>query len=335
MTTKKKLFLTFLALSVTALGAYIFYLDYTGNMKEHYGSYIAYTGQVELDDYAFIDKGHAVVTHFKQKQTKDLEKMKKYGKRSVLKESSPRSIVTSSDYLILLTANLKGDYAPDRYQPDHIKRKKGETWELVIYKRVGDRLRKSTIDLFDLQSSVNNSIIVNDTLVRLNNGHVGLSITLGWFKSAYLDLITHKVVDKSSYHSTITAFGGNILENIVYSDTGKNDVNRYADVGLLGGVYAFPFDANKLKSQETHLSIASQYPEAYQLLLKDNSYLSIMVDDTKSNVKAYASVLGLFNKDGEAGVFKDLPISKNNSVDKQEHTVNSYEEFMQYYNFSR
>ncbi|MFC3931720.1 hypothetical protein ACVR0S_07785 [Streptococcus dentapri] len=335
MTTKKKLFLTFLALSVTALGAYIFYLDYTGNMKEYYGAYDTYTGQFEIDDYAFIDKGHAVVTHFKQKQTKDLAKMKKYGKRSVLKKSSPRPIVTSSDYLILLTANLKGNSGSYPYsRPDHLKRKKGETRDLVIYKREGDHLRKSTLNLFDLQSSVNNTIGVNETLVRLNNGHVGLSITLGWFKSAYLDLITHKVVDKSSYHSTITSFGGNISRNIVYSGTGKNRVNRYADVGLLGGVYAFPFEANKLKSQETHLSIASQYPEAYQLLLKDNSYLSMMADDTKSNVKAYASVLGLFNKDGEAGVFKDLTISEFYTVDKQEHTVNSYEEFMRYYNFS-
>ncbi|MFC3931722.1 hypothetical protein ACVR0S_07775 [Streptococcus dentapri] len=310
-------------------------------MKEYYGAYDTYTGQFEIDDYAFIDKGHAVVTHFKQKQTKDLEKMKKYGKRSVLKKSSPRPIVTSSDYLILLNANLKGVYDSDPYQPDHLKKKKGEKWELLIYKREGDHLRKSTLDLFQLREPTKGTLSIYGPILPLQNGHKGLKVIVS-ASTRIIDLTTHKLMDGNVYKESIENPNSRANElayqALVYPDLPDDDSNnRFRDVGMsdFSTSYASLFDSKKLKSQGANLPIASQYPKAYQLLLKDNSYLSMMVDDLKVDTKANASVLGLFNKDGEAGVFKDLPISEFRAVDKQEHTVNSYEEFMRYYNFSR
>ena len=342
----------FLAITLVMVGGYIA-LDFANKssiptpLEKQYQSYQVYTGETDIAESELLADGKAAALRFKTKQTKAYRDMKKYGKPSVLKNSRVRPIVSDSNYLVFMNANLKAlekkdgesnDGSVGRYSPDHIKRKSGETWDLIVYKKEGEKLLKTaTFDLFDISESERTKIFINQgRLVHLKNGHIGLSIGLGIAVGylAYLDIETGKIEEQVELQdgSTPNEGDGDFL-NLIYPEVynGKHTKNNFAALGETDfWVYGTQFDTKRLKQLRSKLPLASDNPKALNILSQKHSYLSMMVGDTENHIRDYATVLNLispYKKD----IFHYFKMSKEMTKDKKEHIVGSYEEYKKYY----
>ena len=78
--------------------------------------------------------------------------------------------------------------------------------------------------------------------------------------------------------------------------------------------------------------IRQKYPEAAKLLEDDEGMVALLTD--KPSFESALPILQLLYKKG-TNLFENVTIPDYNSVDGQEHVVNSQEEFVKYYKFEQ
>jgi hypothetical protein len=78
--------------------------------------------------------------------------------------------------------------------------------------------------------------------------------------------------------------------------------------------------------------IWTKYPKAAEIFSKNDSMIALLKDIT--SLEDNLPLLQLLVKDG-TNLFEDVRIPTKYSVDGQEHTVNSLEEFKQYYDLQK
>lgn len=328
--TKKRLVIIGLLL-VLSLVAYLAYEHYQKAEKERY-SYSVYTGKVRVKDYAFIENGKAVALQVEEDVSEEAKKVRQYSPKAVQDNIVP--IAANDQYVIFQEANLKKGF-PEiiPYVPEAVQKGQGESLNLVVYEKRGSNLEfKKTIDLFKLQERENQIIKIIPVIKMLTNSHQGLSISLGE-KGKFIDLEEEVVEDYSLYSGepfyTYLSKNDKVFYNLSNNVDGKTPAFSQLGETSIRAVSTI-FDRATLKKIGEGLPIASRYPDAYSLLLKPQSSLTMMIDSSKVDIQADIDVLKLFTNDD---IFSNLLIYSFNAIDNQEHIVNSYDEFMQYYNF--
>ena len=78
--------------------------------------------------------------------------------------------------------------------------------------------------------------------------------------------------------------------------------------------------------------IRQKYPEAAKLLEDDEGMVALLTD--KPSFESALPILQLLYKK-DTNLFENVTIPDYNSVDGQEHVVNSQEEFVKYYKFEQ
>lgn len=333
MMAKQSIFKLTLGMFLSALVvAGIVQVNHEQGLKNHYQSFEVYTGHMRIKDYEFINDGEAVVTHFSAQGDKDYQMMKKYGKKSVIKETSRVPVASRNGYLIFYNRALKN---PDTSK---IKYDKGEYKELMIYKKEGNQLIEKRLDLIKLEEKIgykigDDRVVTNNIgLVKLKNNHIGLYLYPPDYK--VLDLNTYEIISDAQVQENISK--NNTLFTSILMGV-NSETNYFNKVGLSGGISI----ANIKKSGEDRwekldkLPIAQKYPKAFDLLKEENSFISLMADSNSSQDELHyaVNILSLFYSDGIDGLFQKVKIVSSDSKDGKDHVVTSYDEFKQYYKF--
>lgn len=331
--TNKKIKILLGAILFLGLVAYLIDINYKQLQIDNFQKFDTYTGHMRIDDYEFINNGDAVVIHLSEKEDKYSERMKKYGGNSSKLEKYAKVLPSvphqsGGGYLVLYNEALKNKYHhKDDYEKDEYK-------ELIIYKKQGNKLKESKTDIIKIEERIGKTInvIASGKLTFLKNSHVALEVFIDG-DYHYIDLENNQVVAKSQAKS--------IAENIDFISL-FNSVNRTTNYFNKIGFSKIKLSAagdidNANKEQRNHLAtlpFAKKYPRAYKLLLKENSALSMLTPNGNPELDSSVQVLSLFYKNGTEGLFQNVNIESFDSIDGQEHTVTSYEEFKKYYKYA-
>lgn len=300
--------------------SYFGYQKYESSREEQ--TVRTYFPSYTLIDYKFVLNGKGIVLNWEEEPEDSNMILGSYAKSKVQDIKVGKRYIVSSE--IRLTFKYRETFSTD-YRNTY---KKGEYYNLNIYD-IEDSMSMKTVDLFKLVRQFDSNLVPDEGIRRI--AFTG--------DSEYVLIGTWNLSDKkrSDY---LLAINLNTTEVELASDiaglhsatTGKNEITTGTNLDESVGVG--PYENNfyfgtsmPAKSISSQWQLNKEYPEAYQLFLKDdNLYL---LDDTV-NLETQAAALALFCPEG-TNIFQNVTIDADYSVDGQEHTVNSYDEFIQYF----
>ncbi|MBZ2021109.1 hypothetical protein [Streptococcus sanguinis] len=308
---KNKLILLLLA-SVFAIP----YLAYQGYVAYYIAPYYKITLKKKIQSYQFIENNNALVMKWSYENPLDYWITTKEAYNSI---SSPivgqKKIV--QEYSKLKTM-FNGHNIPEGQ----------EYWGITVYNVEGGKLTSKDYDIFKMVRDYNQDFVpreIGDQIYISNDKEI-LDIYL---KNSNDDV-------RGSIVKSIDLNSGKIIEQADEKD--KILSERFDDT-----LSALSLEPNYINikrrielSKEGKLAedtlIRQKYPEAAKLLEDDEGMVALLTD--KPSFESALPILQLLYKKG-TNLFENVTIPDYNSVDGQEHVVNSQEEFVKYYKFEQ
>lgn len=305
------LFVSVLGLIGGSLFLYQWYLS------EKYTGYQYYIGKAKIDSYQIIADGKGAIVHWDVDQSEEAE-LRKYNKQlfTELRNS------TSQNYI--LRDNMKLPKHPSAiYEPV----RSDAYWTLSLYKVEGDRLKEEPeIDLLATVDEYKKGYIASYIgPVYSYKGNDLLALYIRPLeesrakKQVFLNLQTRKIEEVKA------------IENIKFPYS-TIKLSNISDFGIKSDVVGFHFT---IKPEEMGGTPISKDKNAMNILEKENSQVVILTNENSfDNVDRIASVYSKFLPN-DYNLYRDSKIPKELSTDGQDHTVNSKEEFDQYYDIEK
>ena len=194
-----------------------------------------------------------------------------------------------------------------------------EYWGITVYNTDGGKLTSKDYDIFKMVRNYNSDFVPSKIKnnVYVIGGKEFLDISLKSSTDDYRDSVI-KTIDLNS---------GKIIES-------RNGHNNDKLEEHISPSYLYPLKSNYYifgKELDDTALIRKKYPKAAKLLEGKNSMIVVLVD--KPSIES-STVFQLLYKKG-TNLFENVTIPADNSVDGQEHVVNSQEEFVKYYKFEQ
>lgn len=316
--TKKKVILSVL-LALTFIGvAWICYLSYNENYYRQFGQY---NGKAKIDDYEMIADGAGLIAHWKSTTPEEDRLIKKYGSYRNFNQ------IRAGKYHIL-RSNMKLKDNPYYYKE---RPSKDEYWTLSVYSIEGKKLKEEKeIDLYKIVENFDSNWIPSElgAIYRLNGSEL-VELYIRSLKEPYvrkkmfLNLDTHKL----EQHDQI-AINNKRKPSVQFKIVLDPDSSGLKDIFLDDG--SFFFDPKNLSKTQFKKS-----SKAYQLLEQKDT--KVMILNPKNSADRYSramSVYELFMKKG-VNLYRDATIPAELSIDGQEHTIQTKEEFDQIYDVEK
>ncbi|EHI74596.1 Uncharacterised protein [Streptococcus criceti] len=328
---KLTLILLFVTLSFGLYKGYNAYQDYQRDKtKDYYSKFLSYISPQKIDSSAFLD-AKTVALSWKNTDTK----ADHYIPSDSIDESGINQ--SSSNYIVKEKQRLRdkvqfGGIGNDYYTRNTLE--KGEYWSVMVYK-IGKNQIHDPVEI-NIPKTVRKyypDYYPNFVQVFERRGKSYLGISAYKHKKTNSDkewsydsieinisLDTQKIVSEQelgtpSPFSPVGSF---------YYETNLQDKLRKQGVTFHGnGLYL----TKKGMKNSKQWQIAKKYPKVYKIL-KNGGSLYLMQD--KTDMEYTAKILQLFAPKG-TDIFDGTKIPANYSIDGQEHTVHSYEEFKKYY----
>ena len=203
-----------------------------------------------------------------------------------------------------------------------------EYWGITVYDAEGGKLISKDYDVFKMVREYDSNTVPSriQNNVYVSEGRELLDIYLktsennyteGFLKS--IDLNSGKIVDHGDGHDKWIAESSSYFSQLLplSSDYFLHNSALYL---------------NKGKKLASDALIRQKYPEAAKLLEDENGMVAILTD--KPSFESSLPILQLLYKK-DTNLFENVTIPADNSVDGQEHVVNSQEEFVKYYKFEQ
>ena len=305
------LFVSVLGLIGGSLFLYQWYLS------EKYTGYQYYTGKAKIDSYQFIADDKGIIVHWEPVNSEEKE-LRKYNKQLFTEWRNP----TSQNYI--LRDNMKLPKHPSAiYEPV----RRDAYWTLSLYKVEGDRLKEEPeIDLLATVDEYKKGYIASYIgPVYSYKGNDLLALYIRPLeesrakKQVFLNLQTRKIEEVKA------------IENIKFPYS-TIKLSNISDFGIKSDVVGFHFT---IKPEEMGGTPISKDKNAMNILEKENSQVVILTNENSfDNVDRIASVYSKFLPN-DYNLYRDSKIPKELSTDGQDHTVNSKEEFDQYYDIEK
>ncbi|MGT2706742.1 hypothetical protein ACVRXQ_02150 [Streptococcus panodentis] len=317
--TRKKFFRVSLILLGIGLVVGIGFYLYQEYLIKKYTGYQYYTGKGKIDSYQIIADGKGVVVHWDVDRAEETE-LRKYNKQLFTEWRNP----TSQNYI--LRENMKLPKHPSAiYEPV----RRDAYWTLSLYKVEGDRLKEEPeIDLLAIVDEYKKGYISNDIgPVYSYKGKDLLALYIRPLedyenekkKKVFLNLQTRKIEEVKS------------IENISLPYP-TMDFGNISNFGIKSDVWGYHFT---IKSENWADTPISSDKKAMSILEKKDSQVIVLLNENSfDSVDRATSVYSKFLPN-DYNLYKDSKIPKELSMDGQEHTVSSKEEFDQYYDIER
>ena len=301
------------------LGAVLFFF-HTYN-KKYYRQFGQYNGKAKIDEYEMIADGAGIIAHWKSTTPEEDRIIKKYGSYRNFNQ------IRAGEYHIL-RSNMKLKDNPYYYKE---RPSKDEYWTLSVYSIEGKKLKEEKeIDLYKIVENFDSNYIPSDLgpIYRSNGSElVELSIRSlkdpSVRKKMFLNLDTHKL----EQHDQI-AINNKRKPSVQFKIVLDPDSSGLKDIFLDDG--SFFFDPKNLSKTQFKKS-----SKAYQLLEQKDT--KVMILNPKNSADRYSramSVYELFMKKG-VNLYRDATIPAELSIDGQEHTIQTKEEFDQLYDIEK
>ena len=316
--TKKKMVLALLVLFSLIAGIWLYIRFST---ESYYKQFQEYSGKAKIDDYEMIADGAGVIAHWKSTTPEEGRIIKKYGSYRNFNQ------IRAGEYHIL-RSNMKLKDNPYYYKE---RPSKDEYWTLSVYSIEGKKLKKEKeIDLYKIVENFDSNWIPSElgAIYRLNGSEL-VELYIRSLKEPYvrkkmfLNLDTHKL----EQHDQIV-INNKRKPSVQFKIVLDPDSSGLKDIFLDDG--SFFFDPKNLSKTQFKKS-----SKAYQLLEQKDT--KVMILNPKNSADRYSramSVYELFMKKG-VNLYRDATIPAELSIDGQEHTIQTKEEFDQYYDLEK
>ena len=301
------------------LGAVLFFF-HTYN-KKYYSQFGQYNGKAKIDDYEMIADGAGLIANWKSTTPEEDRLIKKYGSYRNFNQ------IRAGKYHIL-RSNMKLKDNPYYYKE---RPSKDEYWTLSVYSIEGKKLKEEKeIDLYKIVENFDSNWIPSElgAIYRLNGSEL-VELYIRSLKEPYvrkkmfLNLDTHKL----EQHDQI-AINNKRKPSVQFKIVLDPDSSGLKDIFLDDG--SFFFDPKNLSKTQFKKS-----SKAYQLLEQKDT--KVMILNPKNSADRYSramSVYELFMKKG-VNLYRDATIPAELSIDGQEHTIQTKEEFDQIYDIEK
>ena len=311
ITKKNKLILILLA-SVVAIP----YLAYQGYVAYYVTPYYKITLKKKIQSYQFIENNNALVMKWSYENpldywitTKESDELK----------TSPRIGQTKivQEYLKLKSVANTHNVAKDQ-----------EYWGITVYNIEGGELTSKDYDVFKMVRDYNPDFVPNriENQIYINDDKELLDIYLKTDKNDFregvtksIDLNNGKIIEKGEKNNRNQTEQSEYTLSIL--SLRPNYLNSKRKIGF-----------NKKGKLKEDALIRQKYPEAAKLLEDDEGMVALLTD--KPSFESALPILQLLYKK-DTNLFENVTIPDYNSVDGQEHVVNSQEEFVKYYKFEQ
>jgi hypothetical protein len=315
---KKKVLLSILLALTLIVVAWVCYDSYERNYYSQFGRY---NGKAQIDDYEMIADGAGLIAHWKSTTPEEDQKIKKYGSYRNYNQ------IRAGEYHIL-RSNMKLKDNPYFYKE---RPSKDEYWTLSLYKIEGKTLKEEKeIDVYKLVENFDSNYIPSGlgSIYRSNGSElVELSIRSlkdpSVRKDLFLNLDTHKLEQNDQI-----AINGKRKPLVQFKIVEDPDSSGLKYIFLDDDSFFFdPKNFSKTQFKKTS--------KAYQLLEQKDT--TVMILNPRNSADPYSrpmSVYELFMKKG-VNLYRDATIPAELSIDGQEHTIQTKEEFDRYYELEK
>jgi len=302
---KNKLILILLA-SVVAIP----YLAYQGYVAYYVTPYYKITLKKKIQSYQFIENNNALVMKWSYENPLDywdeLKTSPRIGQTKIVQE-----------YLKLKSVANTHNVAKDQ-----------EYWGITVYNIEGGELTSKDYDVFKMVRDYNPDFVPNriENQIYINDDKELLDIYLKTDKNDFregvtksIDLNNGKIIEKGEKNNRNQTEQSEYTLSIL--SLRPNYLNSKRKIGF-----------NKKGKLKEDALIRQKYPEAAKLLEDDEGMVALLTD--KPSFESALPILQLLYKK-DTNLFENVTIPDYNSVDGQEHVVNSQEEFVKYYKFEQ
>jgi len=301
-----------LIIVVLLLLMFLPYLAYQGYVAYYVTPYYKITLKKKIQSYQFIENNNALVMKWSYENpldywitTKESDELK----------TSPRIGQTKivQEYLKLKSVANTHNVAKDQ-----------EYWGITVYNIEGGELTSKDYDVFKMVRDYNPDFVPNriENQIYINDDKELLDIYLKTDKNDFregvtksIDLNNGKIIEKGEKNNRNQTEQSEYTLSIL--SLRPNYLNSKRKIGF-----------NKKGKLKEDALIRQKYPEAAKLLEDDEGMVALLTD--KPSFESALPILQLLYKK-DTNLFENVKIPAENSVDGQEHIVNSQEEFAKYY----
>lgn len=305
-----------LIIVVLLLLMFLPYLAYQGYVAYCITPYYKITLKKKIQSYQFIENNNALVMKWSYENpldywitTKESDELK----------TSPRIGQTKivQEYLKLKSVANTHNVAKDQ-----------EYWGITVYNIEGGELTSKDYDVFKMVRDYNPDFVPNriENQIYINDDKELLDIYLKTDKNDFregvtksIDLNNGKIIEKGEKNNRNQTEQSEYTLSIL--SLRPNYLNSKRKIGF-----------NKKGKLKEDALIRQKYPEAAKLLEDDEGMVALLTD--KPSFESALPILQLLYKK-DTNLFENVNIPDYNSVDGQEHVVNSQEEFVKYYKFEQ
>lgn len=296
------------------------YLAYQGYITYFVKPYFAPVLKQRISEYEFIEDGKAIVVKWDYDNSVDYwltssstevmgQNQRRFGQTKIVQE-----------YKKIKGVEVRSNTPIDQ-----------EYWGITVYDTQNQTLTSKDYDIFKL---------VRD----YDTDYMPISLSNEIYTSGgkeVLDLYIQKIGGaESSIRKSIDLNSGKIVEAGDEQERDKeysSSVNLFTQTNLLSVNSDYSINSWRIRSSSekrlpSDTLIWTKYPKAAEIFSKNDSMIALLKDIT--SLEDNLPLLQLLVKDG-TNLFEDVRIPTKYSVDGQEHTVNSLEEFKQYYDLQK
>lgn len=332
---KKKIALIFLAV-IGVISLLIFGIREIE--KRELAQYKYWIVDTEIKNHEFIENNRAIVvdwhsTKEANQQVSMLDKKTTFGLPGQL---------AGERFLVSYAARLKEEpsWTIGRDEFPILERnypKEGEYWRINVYDTKDGKLKKKTLDVFEMTRNYDKNyypaFILNQDSIDIIDGREYLTISLrkkgdkvidpkdeSKLINKLIDLETGEITDANSDNQKRESFKVELRFIGVFSSLFEKNNFTFIDSSM---------HFWKLEDTEKWL-LNRKYPKAMHIISEDTNssyiYKLLSEDDLQTSI----DMIKLVFPEG-TNIFKDITIPADSSKDGQEHVVQTEEEFLQYY----
>lgn len=301
-----------LIIVVLLLLMFLPYLAYQGYVAYYITPYYKITLKKKIQSYQFIENNNALVMKWSYENPLDYW-LTKANKRLYPQDARVGGSKIVQEYQKL---NRNGNI--------HNVAEGQEYWGITVYNTKGGKLTSKDYDIFKMVREYDSDAVPSriQNTVYVSKGRELLDIYLktsannytdGFLKS--IDLNSGKIVEAGDEQDKWTAESSSYFSQLLPLSSDYFLHNS--------GLYL-----NKGKKLASAALIRQKYPEAAKLVEDNNGSIVVLAD--KPSIENNMPIYQLLYKEG-TNLFENVKIPAENSVDGQEHIVNSQEEFAKYY----
>ncbi|RSI27646.1 hypothetical protein D8880_05360 [Streptococcus sanguinis] len=307
--------------------------------KRDLSKYKYWIVDTEITDYKFIEDGRVIAVDWHSKkevsqQVSLLDEKPKFG--------SPGQLV-GRRFIVSYAARLKEKPSWNEVRDDfpileQNYPNKGEYWRINVYDTKDEKLGKKVLDVFEMTRNYDKSyypaFILNNQSIDIIDGKEYLTISLrkkedkitdardeSKLVNRLIDLETGKIVDINSINQKKESSKIRLGTIESFSQLFKNNNFSFSNDSM---------HFWKLGNNTRQWLLNKKYPKAMEIISKNTKTSYIYKLSSEDDLQTSIDMIKLVFPEG-TNIFKDITIPASSSKDGQEHTVQSEEEFLEYY----